>query len=115
MKLGEILESSKQVKARRKSKYERIRIGGKNVRMHRAVKATGLSKAELRALKNLPKEKREKREKTLLAKINSLPSSVEVDHKDSNKNNNGKSNLKSMQKSKHTAKTNKTRVKKKRA
>jgi len=110
MNFLEILESSKQVKKNRKSDYERIRIGGENVRMHRAVKATGLSKAELRALKNLPKEKRKLREKKLLAKIKSLPSSTEVDHKDSNKNNNGKSNLKKMSKSSHTAKTNSTRA-----
>lgn len=110
MNISSILESSKQVKKSRKSEYERIRIGGENVRMHRAVKATGLSKAELRALKNLPKEQRDKREKTLLAKIKALPSSTEVDHKDSNKNNNGKSNLKGMSKSSHTAKTNTTRA-----
>ncbi len=110
MNFLEILESSKQVKKNRKSDYERIRIGGENVRMHRAVKATGLSKAELRALKNLPKEKRKLREKKLLAKIKSLSSSTEVDHKDSNKNNNGKSNLKKMSKSSHTAKTNSTRA-----
>lgn len=110
MKIKQILESSKQVKKSRKSEYERIRLAGENVRIHRAVAASGKSKAELRAIKNLPKEERKRKEKSILSKVKQLGPETEIDHNDNNKNNNGKSNLKRMKKSKHTAKTNTTRA-----
>lgn len=110
MKIREILESSNQVKKTRNSEYERIRLDGINVRIHVAVKATGLSAKELRSLKDKPKEEREKREKSLANKIREFQKkNLEVDHKNGNKSQNSKSNLKSMKKSDHTAKTNSTR------
>lgn len=110
MKINQILESTKQVKKTRNSEYERIRIGGENVRMHVAVRATGKSAKELRALKNLPKQERESKEKTLAKKIREFQSKgLEVDHKNNDKKVNAKSNLKSMPKEMHTAKTNRTR------
>ena len=110
MKIKNILESSKQVKKTRNSEYERIRLAGENVRIHRAISASGKSKAQLRALKNLSPKEREKKEKSILQKVKSMSSDTEVDHTDSNKNNNGKNNLTKMKKSKHTAKTNSTRA-----
>lgn len=117
MKLRELLESPEQVKKNRKSKYERVRIGGENIRMHRAVSGSGLSKQQLRDL-NKPKENeteeqkknKKERERKILSKIKSMGSNTEVDHKDGNKNNNSSGNLRKMKKSQHTAKTNSTRA-----
>jgi len=110
MNIKEMLESSKQVKSDRDSEYERIRIGGENIRMHRAVKGSGRSKESLRKLKNKEPEKRKEEEKKILSKIKSnLSSNDEVDHKNGNKKDNTSDNLNSMKKKDHTAKTNKTR------
>ena len=111
MNIVQILESSKQIKKNREAEYERIRIGGESVRMHVAVKATGKSAKELRALKNMPKEEREEKEKKLAQKIREFKSkNVEVDHQNNQKDSNGKKNLRAMPKKMHTAKTNKTRA-----
>ena len=110
MNLNNLLESTKQIKKTRASEYGRIRIAGEDVRMHVAVRATGKSEKELRAMKNLPMQDRIKKEQSLIKKIKEFKNKhKEVDHQNKDKNNNAKSNLKTMNKSSHTAKTNRTR------
>lgn len=116
MKIRELLESDKQVKKNRKSKYGRIRIGGENIWIHRAISASGLSEKQLRDLKKPQKNEteeqknsRKERERKILSKIKSMGSSTEVDHKNGNEKDNTSDNLRKMKKPQHTAKTNKTR------
>lgn len=109
----EVLEESrKQRKKDRKSPYGRIRLDGEDVRLHVAVKATGKTVRELLALKQKPIQEREKKEKALGNKVREWlrkNKGKDIDHLNGDKNNNSPSNLKPLDKPKHTIKTNSTR------